>query len=533
MGIKVTKIVPKGTVQIADLPIKKEKKRVAAYARVSTDSDEQFTSFEAQVSYYTDMIKSNADWEFVKVFTDEGISGTMRENRKGFNEMMESAKKKEFDMIITKSISRFARNTVDLISCTRELKSYGVDVYFEEQRLHSLDPTGEMLLTILGSIAQEESRNISENVSWGIRKRFQDGKIVLGYKTFLGFEKGEDGRPKIIEEEAEIVKLIYQLFLEGETTHTIARYLNEHQIPMPSKKKDKNGNYVYNWQVSTVLSILTNEKYKGEAILQKSITVDFLTHKHVKNDGREIPQYHVQNSHEAIIPIEDWEMVQIELNRRGKLQHKYTGGSIFSSKIICGDCGAFYGAKVWHSNDRYRKVVYHCNDKFNGKKCTTPTLSEEEIKTAFIKSFNMIDKTNLIEDCDTAIETILQMDDIDEEIDKLTKEANGLVEKAKKMVELNASSEVDQEEHDKKYKKIQDRYDEIEKKLVSLNDEKGRKVGAAQRIKMFALAISKNGEALTEFNKKLWTMLIESVTVYKDRRLRFKYYSGYENEVEL
>ena len=302
---------------------------------------------------------------------------------------------------------------------------------------------------------------------------------------------------------------------------------------MPSKKTDKDGNYVFNWQVSTVLSILSNEKYKGEAILQKSITVDFLTHKHVKNDGREVPQYHVQNSHEAIIPIEEWEMVQIELSRRGKLLHKYTGGSIFSSKIICGDCGAFYGAKVWHSNDRYRKVVYHCNDKFNGKKCLTPTLTEEEIKNAFIQSFNLINKDNLIEDCDAAIETILKMDDIETKIDELTKEANRLVEKAKKMVELNASSEIDQEEHDKKYKAIQDRYDKIEKELIKLNDEKGRKIGAAQRIRMFAIALSKNDDVMTEFNKKLWTMLVESVTVYRNKRLKFKYYSGYENEIEL
>lgn len=534
MGITVTKIEPKGKSQISNFPFAKlEKKRVVAYARVSTDSDEQFTSFEAQVSYYTDMIKSNPDWTFVKVFTDEGISGTMRENRKGFNSMMKAASKHEFDMIITKSISRFARNTVDLISCTRELKNYGVDVYFEEQRIHSSDSTGEMLLTILGSIAQEESRNISENVTWGIRKRFQDGKVVIGYKQFLGFEKGEDGRPKIIEEEAEIVKLIYRLFLEGETTHYIAHYLNEHQVPMPSKKKDDSGNYIYHWQVSTVLSILKNEKYKGEAILQKSITVDFLTHKHVKNDGSEVPQYHVKNSHEAIIPVEEWEMVQTELSRRNKLKHKYTGGSVFSSKIICGDCGAFYGAKVWHSNDRYRKTVYQCNDKFSGKKCLTPTLSEEDIKNAFIKSFNLINKDNLIDDCQNAISILLDTEELDEKIQQLNLEANALCDAAKKMIEDNAASEVNQEEHDKNYKVIQDRYDEIEKELSKLNDEKGRKVGAAERMRIFALSLENNEKILLEFSKKLWSMLVESVTVFKNKRIRFRYYSGYENEVEL
>lgn len=535
MGITVTKIMPKGKTKIANLPFARpEKQRVVAYARVSTDSDEQFTSFEAQVSYYTDMIKNNPNWTFVNVYTDEGISGTMRENRKGFNDMMEAASRHEFDMIITKSISRFARNTVDLISCTRELKNYGVDVYFEEQRIHSSDPTGEMLLTILGSIAQEESRNISENVTWGVRKRFQDGKIQLSYKQFLGFEKGEDGRPKIIEEEATIVKLIYQLFLEGETTHSIASYLNEHQIPMPSKKKDKEGNYIYHWQISTVLSILTNEKYKGEAILQKSTTIDFLTHKSVKNDGRNAPMYHVKNSHEAIIPIEEWEMVQIELARRSNLKHKYTGGNIFSSKIVCGDCGAFYGAKVWHSNDeRYRKVIYQCNDKFNGKKCTTPTLTEDQIKSAFLKSFNLINKEEFILDCQTAIDVLMDTEDLDKKIEQLTAEVNALCDAANKMINENASGEVNQEEHDRKYKVIQDRYDAIEKELNKLNDEKGKKVGAAERIRIFAANLEKNGQFLTEFSKKLWTMLVESVTVTNDKKVKFRYYSGYENEVEI
>ena len=245
--------------------------KVAAYARVSTDTEEQISSYEAQVDYYTRYIKSKNNWEFIEVYTDEGISATNTKKRDGFNRMIKDALDKKIDLIVTKSVSRFARNTVDTLTTVRKLKEKGVEVYFEKENIYTLDSKGELLITIMSSIAQEESRSISENVTWGQRKRFADRKVSLPYKNFLGYEKGKDGVPKIIEKEAKIVRLIYRLFLEGKTISAITKHLTDNKIPTPAGKEK--------WYTTTVRSILTNEKYKGDALLQKCYTIDFLTKK--------------------------------------------------------------------------------------------------------------------------------------------------------------------------------------------------------------------------------------------------------------
>ena len=288
-----------------NLKISKNKKKVAAYARVSTDNEEQISSYEAQVDYYTRYIKSKNDWEFIEVYTDEGISATNTKKRDGFNRMIKDALEKKIDLIVTKSVSRFARNTVDTLTTVRKLKEKGVEIYFEKENIYTLDSKGELLITIMSSLAQEESRSISENVKWGQRKRFADGKVSLPYKQFLGYEKGEDGFPKLIEEEAKIVKLIYILFLEGKTMSAIAKYLTNEKIPTPARKTI--------WTASTIKSILTNEKYKGDALLQKCYTIDFLTKKRKKNEG-EIPQYYVKNSHQAIISPEIYDLEPVFTN---------------------------------------------------------------------------------------------------------------------------------------------------------------------------------------------------------------------------
>ena len=211
------------------------KRRVAAYARVSTDSDEQFTSYEAQIDYYTKFICSHAEWEFVKVYTDEGISGTNTKRREGFKEMIDDALAGKIDLIVTKSVSRFARNTVDSLVTIRKLKEHGVECFFEKEGIYTFDGKGELLITIMSSLAQEESRSISENVTWGQRKSFADGKVHLPYKRFLGYKKGADGRPAVVEEEAAVVRLIYRMFLDGKTQGAISRYLEANGIPSDRK----------------------------------------------------------------------------------------------------------------------------------------------------------------------------------------------------------------------------------------------------------------------------------------------------------
>lgn len=366
------------TLQQQPLSAVARKKRVAAYARVSTEQDEQQSSYEAQVDFYIRHIKSNPDWEFVEVFADRGITGTNTKNRENFNRMIDLALSGGIDIILTKSISRFARNTVDTLQTVRELKAVGIEVRFEKENLHTFDPKCEMMLTIMSSLAQEESRSISENVRWGKQKSMRDGKVSLAYSRFLGYKKGADGRPEIVEEEAAIIRKIYDLFLSGKTINEIAAILTNMGVLTPAGRTK--------WSVSTVRSILSNEKYKGEALLQKTFTVDYLTKEVRKNNG-EVPSVRVRNSHEPIIEPEVFDRVQSMLATSAKRRAKVRTKLPFAGKLICGDCGSFYGHKVWRlrsTGERYN--VWYCNHKYDGDRaCESPRLRDEEVKAAFEK----------------------------------------------------------------------------------------------------------------------------------------------------
>ena len=260
--------------------------------------------------------------------------------------MIDEAMAGKIDMIVTKSISRFARNTLDCLKYIRQLKEKNIPVYFEKENIWTLDSKGELLITIMSSLAQEEIRSISENVVWGQRKRFADGKVTVPFKRFLGYDMGPECNLVVNPDQAKIVKRIYGLFLQGKAPHTIAKTLTDEPETFTAAGNKK-------WNPSTIKSILTNEKYKGDALLQKSYTVDFLTKEKKANEG-EIPQYYVKGNHEAIIEPEIFDMVQKQMDLRTKGNNRRRSTSIFSSKIICGDCGSFYGSKVWHSNTKYR-----------------------------------------------------------------------------------------------------------------------------------------------------------------------------------
>lgn len=339
------------------------------------------------MDFYTRHIKSNPDWEFVEVFADRGITGTNTKNRENFNRMIDLALKGGIDIILTKSISRFARNTVDTLQTVRELKAVGVEVRFEKENLHTFDPKCEMMLTIMSSLAQEESRSISENVRWGKQKSMRDGKVSLPYSHFLGYKKGADGRPEIVEEEAAVIRKIYDLFLSGKTINEIAAILTSMGVLTPAGKKK--------WSVSTVRRILSNEKYKGEALLQKTFTVDYLTKEVRKNNG-EVPSVRVRNSHEPIIEPEVFDRVQAILAESAKRRAKVRTRHPFAGKLVCGDCGSFNGHKVWRlrsTGERYN--VWYCNHKYDGDKtCDSPRLRDEEIKAAFEKMLQKCSDAN-------------------------------------------------------------------------------------------------------------------------------------------
>lgn len=454
------------------------KRKVAAYARVSTDSDEQYTSYDAQVTYYTNFIKGKPNWEFVKVYADEGISGTSTKRRDEFKEMIESALNGKIDLIITKSISRFARNTLDTISITRKLKAKGIEVYFEKENLWSLDDKTEFLLTIMASIAQEESRSISQNITLGKRWGMKEGKVSFAYKNFLGYKK-VDGKIVIDEAQAETVRLIYMMFLkEGKTCTGIAEFLKSKGIPTPSGKS-------CNWTKNTVYSILTNEKYKGDALLQKKYTVDYLEHRIVPNNG-ELPQYYVENNHPAIIEREVWEMVQTEMMRRSMLGAAYSGSSIFASKLICGDCGKPYGKKKWHSTSKYAREIYRCNAKYNKgqTQCQTPNLTEEDIKARFIKAYNLVmcDKKQVIEDTLAIIELLVDTTDLDAEIAELQTKIEKISSDVSLMVRENARTEQDQIKFVARYDELTKEYEMQKAALEKAVKEKAYKTGKATKM---------------------------------------------------
>ncbi len=505
----------------------KAKRRVAGYARVSTDSEEQQTSYEAQVDYYTRYIRSKPEWEFVNVYTDEGISATNTKKREGFNQMVQDALDGKIDLIVTKSVSRFARNTVDSLVTVRKLKEKGVEVYFEKENIYTLDSKGELLITIMSSLAQEESRSISENVTWGQRKRFADGKITLPYKQFLGYKKGENGLPEIVPKEAEIVKLIYKLFMEGKTVNAIAKHLMKENIPSPSGKEL--------WRTSTIESILTNEKYKGSAILQKKFTVDFLQKKMKVNEG-EVPQYKVEDSHPAIIEPEEWELVQLEMQRRKERGKHHNSLSPFSAKIICGDCGEYYGSKVWHSNSKYKRTIWQCNHKFKGEeKCRTPHLCEEDMQALFIRAFSklMSNRTALIEDCRLLHSYLLNFTEIETQCKDLLDEMEAVSELVKRLINENAATPIKQEIYIEKYDAYTACFNKAKAEYEKLQKEMEERKIKADVISEFMFEVLELDELPIKFDEKLWNSAIDSVTVYTDERLVFKFKNGTEIEEKL
>lgn len=490
----------------------REKRKVAGYARVSTDHEDQTTSYAAQVDYYTNYIQSRSDWKFAGIYTDDGISATNTKHRDGFNRMITDALAGKIDLIITKSVSRFARNTVDSLTTIRKLKENHVECYFEKENIWTFDGKGELLLTIMSSLAQEESRSISENVTWGHRKRFADGKVSFAYSRVLGLEKGTDGNIVVNPEQAETVKLIFRLFLDGMTPHSIAEELTRRGIKSPGGK-DK-------WNQGTVRRMLSNEKYKGDALLQKEFTVDFLTKKHKKNEG-EVPQYYVEGNHEAIISPEVFDLVQAELEKRKrKSGSRYSGVSIFSNKIKCGDCGSWYGSKVWHSTDQYRKVIYRCNHKYGDEKCQTPHITEEEIKEIFVTAFNKLltEKKEIIANVVLMRKTLFDTSDLTAERDALKEEMQMLVDRIQSCIAENARVAQDQEVYQKRYNGLADRYESAKKCYDEMVYAIEQKEAQGHKIQMFIQNLKKQNDIVTEFDDALWGSMVDFITIGRDYR---------------
>ncbi|HEM5976947.1 TPA: recombinase family protein [Streptococcus suis] len=494
-----------------------KKRRVAGYARVSTDHEDQATSYESQMRYYSDYINGRDDWEFVKMYSDEGISGTNTKLRTGFKAMVEDALNGKIDLIITKSVSRFARNTVDSLTTVRQLKEVGVEIYFEKENIWTLDSKGELLITIMSSLAQEESRSISENVTWGLRKQFAEGKVHFPYTNVLGFKAGEDGAIVVDQDEAKTVRYIFQQALIGKSPYHIAKDLTEQGIPSPSGKSQ--------WNATTIKRMLRNEKYKGDALLQKTFTIDFLTKKKNINRG-ELPQYYVENNHEAIVDRETFDAVQLVLDNKGRK----SSTTIFSSKLVCGDCGHFFGSKVWHSTSKYRRVIYQCNEKYSGDKhCTTPHVTEEEIKGWFIQAINQLitNKSEIISNLRVLLE-LKEKPDLNRQIYEVETEIKVVTQMVENLVRENALKPQDQDTYQMEYVNLTDRYDKLIQEMETLELEQMNTTHQLGEITKFIETLNHQERLVIVFDELLWESTIDKVEIREEKFVTFTFKNGME-----
>ena len=504
------------TVQAEERP----KLRVAAYCRVSTDSDEQATSYEAQVEHYTAFIKQNSEWEFAGIFADDGISGTNTKKREEFNRMIGECMAGNIDLIVTKSISRFARNTLDCLKYIRELKEKNIPVFFEKENINTMDSKGEVLLTIMASLAQQESQSLSQNVKLGLQYRYQNGEVQVNHNRFLGYTKDEDGHLIIEPVEAEVVKRIYREYLEGASLLQICRSLKADSILTAANKP--------HWRPETVKKILQNEKYIGDALLQKTYTVDFLTKKRVKNNGI-VPQYYVENSHEPIIPRELFMQVQEEMVRRANLRggkggkkRVYSSKYALSSIVYCGQCGDIYRRVHWN-NRGYKSIVWRCVSRLEekGSECTAPTINEETLQTAVVKAINelLANKEPFLQALQKNIATILN-----EENDNATNDIDSKLEELQQQLLIQAKSKND-------YEDVADEIYHLRELKQNALVENAEREGKRQRIAEMTDFFNEQSCELEEYDEQLVRRLIEKVTVFHDKfAVEFK--SGVEIDVE-
>ncbi|WP_409068710.1 recombinase family protein [Clostridium caseinilyticum] len=370
------------------LKVQNQKKRVCAYARVSTDSEKQEESLENQIQYYENLIVANPDYEFIGVFADRGITGTTEE-RPEFQKMLQIARNGKVDLIITKSISRFARNTTIVLKTVRQLKDIGVEVKFEKENIETLSGDGELMLTVLSSFSQEESKNVSDNIKWRMRKKFQQGEMIINTKRFLGYDKDEYGDLVINPKEAKVVKRIFNEYLNGKGCFTIAKGLREEGVPTVAGGT---------WRDSTILRILKNEKYKGDALLQKYYTSDHLRKKKVKNNG-EVESYYIEDDHVPIVSREAWETVQEEIKKRAKEKgiilgntKKYKRRYPLTGMLYCSKCGSSLRRRTWNTKHSCKKIVWQCSNYVkNGKNaCMGTSIDDEAISKLNIKEETVV-----------------------------------------------------------------------------------------------------------------------------------------------
>ncbi|HAA3488490.1 TPA_asm: recombinase family protein [Listeria monocytogenes] len=495
----------------------KPKLRVAAYCRVSTDSDEQASSYEVQVEHYANFINSNSEWELAGIYADDGISGTSTKNREEFNRLIQDCMENKVDRIITKSISRFARNTLDCLKYIRQLKEKNIPVFFEKENIDTMDSKGEIMLTIMASLAQQESQSLSQNVKLGLQYRYQQGEITINHNRFLGYTKDEDGHLIIEPTEAEVVKRIFKEYLEGSSLIQIARNLEADRILTGAGNK--------NWAGTTVKGILVNEKYMGDALLAKTHTVDLLTKKRVKNNGI-VPQYYVENSHEPIIPKTLFLQVQEEITRRANLKNK-KGSITYSSKYAlsgityCGKCGEIYRRLHWNNRGK-KSIVWRCYSRLDKTKdCDARTILEEDLKQVVVDGINRVfgDEGRIKDILNSNIQKMLKVDNTLE------------VETIDSQLQVLQQQLLEQSSKNQDVVSIGNQIIQLKEKKQSILLSKAESNSSKQRMAEMMEFIEQDGKDRLEYDEVFVRRLVEQVMVY-DENITIKFKSGIEIEVQ-
>ena len=540
----MTEILTQSNMRVVMIPAKSREElkqskclKVAAYCRVSTDDKEQKTSYKAQIEYYTEKINKNPEWQMAGIFADEGISGTQAKKRPEFLKMIKLCRQGKIDMILTKSLSRFARNTLDSIDYIRELRTLGIAVVTEKEHINTLTEDSEMLITILSCFAQAESESISKNVSWGVRQSFKNGNVPMQYKKLLGYKKGADGNAEIVPDEAEIVEEIYRSYLNGASLNQIADMLNSKGLTT----KGKNSPY----RKEGIQRKLTNEKYTGDALLQKTYITDCISKKSRKNNG-ELPMYLVKNHHEPIISRTDFNRVQEEMARRTakrtiaeKLtkteQGKYSAKYALSELLICGECGTHYRRVTWTAKG-FKEIKWRCINRiqYGKKKChESPTIEEESLHRAIVSAVNEFcevkDKVAKVlrESANEVLDPNLNgsVQAAQQRIDELAHNIDELIKLAT-VPETAAAAIADIEKFSEEMKALRE-FIEAEKAKQAAKQQNSAELDALLE------QLENEDFAVNEYDDIVVRQLIEKITVVDKNTIRITFKGGFELRKEL
>lgn len=535
----ITKI-PKKTVSIIQpqrsMIVDKEKyrqKRVAAYCRVSTDSDEQITSYKNQKKVYTEMIAQNKEWCFAGLYADEGISGTRADKRPEFTKMINDCYAGKIDMIITKSVSRFARNTVECLNYARTLKGRGIGIYFEEQNIDTLKSDSELYLVIYAGFAQSESESMSKNITWTYRKNFEEGKPVFVYSKWLGYKKGEDGMPEIIPEEAEIVEKIYDLYLSGETPQSISNMMKAANITLANKS--------LSFSKHMIMGILTNERYSGDSILQKTVTVDCIGKVRKLNTG-EAPMYYVHNSHPAIISREKFNKVQEELVRRKNkapqlakqsltATGKYSKNAL-TDVMICGECGSRYKRCTW-ARKGHKQIVWRCTSRLEHgtRYCNnSPSIHEEKLKSAIVRAlqkFNAEDANTYMLLMKATIGEAIGLNGESDEIDLLERRIEALNNKMMRLVAESVNNGSDIEDYEDEFKAIANETEQLKSRIRAIRENTSIDGSVDDRLLQIQKTMDDRAKHSNKYDEAIVRQMIECIKVYHDKHIKIIFGGGY------